>query len=150
MERVSGEVAVINFSFENLHTDSPTLTAPHEFLLRIVADFSMWVDDRLLYQEPEFCVVEFAQQVDRWLRESDINDFEYDAMDAEEPGLVWFRFEKDGWRVGSLFQEQPEMREYSKENLKNAAMAFMAKLDSALEANFGTRLQKIFKDVASQ
>lgn len=141
---------MIKFSFENLHADSPKLTKPHEFLLRIVADFSMWSDNRLLYEEPEFCVVEFAQQLDDWLKEPDAPDFEYDAIDAEEPGLVWFRFEKDGWRVGSLFQEQPEMREHSRESLKSAAMEFMAQLDSALEANFGTRLQKIFKDVASK
>lgn len=141
---------MIRFMFENLHADSPKLTEPHEFLLRIVADFSIWSDNRLLYEESEFSVVEFAQQFDRWLREPDSTDFEYDATDAEEPGLVWFRFEKEGWRVGSLFQEQPEMREYSREDLKNAATAFMAQLDSTLDANFDTRLQKIFRDVASQ
>jgi hypothetical protein len=150
VERIPGEVALIKFWFENLHADAPKLTAPHEFLLRIVADFSMWSDDQMLYEEPEFSVVEFAQQLDRWLGEPDLTDFEYDATDAEEPGLVWFRFERDGWRVGSLFQEHPEMREHSKEDLKKAAEAFMANLDSALEANFGTRLQKIFKDVSSQ
>jgi hypothetical protein len=26
-------------------------------------------------------------------------------MEAEEPGLVWFRLEKGGWKIGSVFQE---------------------------------------------
>ncbi len=150
MERVSSEVAVIDFSFDNLHSDLPELREPHEFLLRIVADFSIWSENRLLYEEPEFCVVEFAQQLDRWLQGADTTDFEYDATDAEEPGLVWFRFGKEGWRVGSLFQEHPELREYSKERLENAAKAFMTQLDSSLETKFGTRLQEIFSNVTSR
>lgn len=142
---------MMEFRFQNLHKDVPVLSAPHEFLLRIVADFSIWVRDRLLYEEQEFCVVEFAQQLDHWLQEEEEeNDFEYEAADAEEPGLVWLRFEKDGWRIGSLFQEYPELREFSRAEIRQAAEAFMRKLDSQLEETFGTRLRKIFESVAAQ
>jgi hypothetical protein len=52
-------------------------------------------------------------------------------MDTEEPGWVWFRSAGEGWRVGSLHQEYPELREFSLAELRQAIIEFVTHLTTA-------------------
>jgi hypothetical protein len=60
-----------------------------------------------IYAEEQFCLVEFAIQSQIWSRTGavDPQNFTYTSMEAEGSGLVWFRMEQGGWKVGSIFQD---------------------------------------------
>jgi hypothetical protein len=106
MDSSSSKVKIA-FLFENVFVDGPELTEPWQAYLRVVGDFKIEVRGAPIYTEEQFCLVEFAIQSQIWSRAAALEpqDFTYTSMEAEEPGLVWFRLEKGGWKIGSVFQE---------------------------------------------
>jgi hypothetical protein len=101
--------AKITFSFGNLAKDAAALAKPWEAYLRLVGEFEMEVSGEALYSEVQFCLVEFAIESQLWSRIATLNpaDFTYTSIESEQPGLIWFRSERDGWKVGSAFQRYP-------------------------------------------
>ena len=131
------------FRFERLHPELPMQRDLADILLRLVADFSIVVDDRLLYREPGFPVVELACSFLGWLKHEPQpgDDFEFDSMDIEEPGWVWFRSVGQGWRVGSIHQEYPESRVFSRAELQDAITDFIDRLVVAARQDHGLKLR---------
>jgi len=107
MDSTSSKVKIA-FVFENVLIDGPALTEPWQAYLRVVGDFKIEVRADAIYTEEQFCLVEFAIQSQIWSRAAALEpqDFTYTSMEAEEPGLVWFRLEQGGWKIGSVFQER--------------------------------------------
>jgi hypothetical protein len=102
MDSVSRE---ISFRFEDLRLDHGRVPVePWALLLWIVGEFSIKTDQRVVYMESEFCVVEFAAHAVRWLKASGgpRPDFVYDSMESDESGLVWIRQVRGGWYAGSV------------------------------------------------
>jgi hypothetical protein len=52
-------IGIYEIQFRNIHLDGSVQT-PIDAILRIVGDFAVWVGNRQLYHEVEFCLVEFA------------------------------------------------------------------------------------------
>jgi hypothetical protein len=132
---------VIDLRFERLRFDGDVLKTDWDLLLRLVADFSIVIPPVLLplYQEEEFCVVEFAMQISQWLarvRRSPA-DFSYDSMEADEPGLVSIRKEQHGWRLAALHQDYVEDRLFSIEEIESAVAAFVGRLKAEVRERFG-------------
>jgi|SRR5712691_510371 len=90
---------MITFTINNLHQDVPRVKDKFDRLLRIVGDFSIRVDSRILYGESEFPFVEFATQLTKWLAAGGHQDFSYDSVESDDPGLVWFRRSGEQWKV---------------------------------------------------
>ncbi len=101
----------VSFSFENIRVEGP-LDSKWGVLLRIVGDFEIEIEERSVFFEPEFPVVEFWLQLKRWLQRIDesgfASDFEYRSMESEHEPLVWFRKGPTGWTLGAF---EPESRE---------------------------------------
>jgi hypothetical protein len=132
---------MIDLRFERLRLDGDALKTDWDLLLRIVADFSIVIPPALLplYQEEEFCVVEFAMQITQWLARvhRDPADFSYDSMEADEPGLVSIRKEQPRWRLAALHQDYVEDRLFSIEEIESAVAAFVIRLKTEVRERFG-------------
>jgi hypothetical protein len=55
-----------------------------------------------LYEEAEFPLREFVEQLTGWLAQSPepANSVIYDSVESEEHGLLWVRRSGAGWRIG--------------------------------------------------
>lgn len=98
------------------------------------------IDGRLLYREIAFPFVELGVALRSWLlgafRAND--DFEFQSMDSDAAGLVWFRRVSGGWRIGSIHQEFPELRTISSTEVEDAVQHYNEFVDNWLKAH--TRL----------
>ena len=131
------------FKFESLERDG-ALSDDWQILLRIVADFYILVDSKVLYREQQFCVAEFAAALSKRL--SIVNqtgeDFIYESMESDEVGLVWVKAHGSGWRIGSVHQEYEEAQTFSLEEVRNAAEKFMNQLAEEALAKFHINLRE--------
>jgi len=131
---------VIEFRFENLRLDGEALHTDWDVLLRLVADFSIVAPPAPipLYQEEEFCVVEFAMQMTQWLANLHRHptDFSYNSMESDETGLVSIHKQQNGWKVGALHQDYSEDRLFSLEEIESVVAAFVARLKDEVREKF--------------
>jgi hypothetical protein len=132
---------MIDLRFERLRLDSDALKTDWDLLLRLVADFSIVIPPAPfpLYQEEEFCVVEFAMQITQWLASvhRDPVDFSYNSLESDDVGLVSISKEEHGWRVAALNQDYVEDRSFSIEEIENAVGVFVARLKAEVAESFG-------------
>jgi hypothetical protein len=134
----------LEFEFQLSDPDG-ALVEDWQILLHIVADFQVLVDSRVLYREQQFCVVDFAVALHRWVGEEPKLDFIYESMESEEPGLVWVRASGSGWRVGSVHQEYDEEEVFSSEQVSEAAGAFIFRLKKEVAAKLDIDLRGIIE-----
>jgi len=115
-----------------------------EILLHVVADFSILIDSKVLYCEQQFCVVEFALEISRWMNQvhQTGEDFIYVSIESEEIGLVWIKSNGSGWRIGSVHQEYEEANIFSLREIKGAAEKFIDQLEAEMSAKFGIGLSE--------
>src|SRR5712691_9150890 len=134
---VVGERPVLMFLIENLHRDIPKIKSRIDRLLRIVGDFSIVVGRRILYRESEFPLVEFAVQLSRWwltTGASEHQDFSYESVESEVLGLVWFRHQADGWRIGSAQQAYEELHYFTTGEISAASENYARTLRARVRA----------------
>jgi len=136
MDRIPG-APLIDLQFMGLRVDGPPPRAWHELLLRIVADFAIVYDQREIYHEQEFCVVELAYQLRRWLAKEGLfaSPFQYESMEAEETPLLWFRLGAHGWVLGTLHRTLVDHLQL--EDLKQASESFVAELLAEVPRQLG-------------
>lgn len=117
----------MRLEFSNVHFDGEIRTK-WDVLLRIVGDFSLWIGDRVVYREVEFCVVEFALALGSWLTvATDLGpNFVYTSLESETEGLVKFTRLKPGtWRVSAANQDQEPVDMLTTVELKHATVAYI-------------------------
>ena len=133
----------LTFKFESLECDG-ALNDDWQILLRIVADFYILVDSKVLYREQQFCVVEFAVALSKWLSSVGHTgeDFIYESIESEEIGLVGVKAHGSGWRIGSVHQENEEAHTFSLEDVRTAAEAFMNQLAKEIRVKFRVDLRE--------
>jgi hypothetical protein len=133
----------LTFKFESLERDG-TLNDDWQILLRIVADFYILIDSKVLYREQQFCVVEFAVALSKWLSGANHTgeDFIYESIEAEEDGLVWIKAHGSGWRIGSIYQEYEEGHTFSLEEVRSAADSFINQLAKGVLVKFRVDLRE--------
>lgn len=136
----------IAFAFENVVIDGPALTEPWQVYLRVVGDFKIEAGGVALYKEEQFCLVEFAIQSQFWSRVTarEPQDFTYTSIEAEQPGLVWFRLEQGGWKVGSVFQERDCSELFSLGEIVGALDDYYEKLRRDVNAGFHIDIAGLF------
>jgi hypothetical protein len=106
-----------------------------DLLLGVVAVLEIAVCGRLLYREESFPIVELRAQLMRWLDGSlgKRQDFEFQSMEHDEPGLVWLRWVPEGgWRIGSIHQEYAETRAFTDDLIDQAVRRFTDAVDNWL------------------
>ncbi len=113
-------------------------------MLHVLADFSILFDSEVLYCEQQFCVLEFALALSKWLNlvHQTGEHFIYVSMESEEIGLVWIKTNDAGWRVGSVHQEYEETNVFSLGEIKDAAEKFLDQLEAEMSAKFGIALRE--------
>lgn len=74
-----------------------------DLLIAIDADFEVRAEGRVIYEEPAFPVVELARSLAVWAATEDHDDFIFESLTADEPGIVMIRREGGGWVVSSAF-----------------------------------------------
>lgn len=98
-----------------------------------------------LYSEPDFPVVELAEQLQSWCAEGlrRGEDFEFTSMESDAAGLVWFRHAGDGYRVGSCYQDFPAMQVYGSDELRSSIDRYIAQLRECSKRELGIDLDPI-------
>ena len=56
----------IEFKYSKLQSDVDDPTEDWQLLLRVTARFSIWIRGKIFFDEPDFPVVEFAEQAKQW------------------------------------------------------------------------------------
>jgi hypothetical protein len=91
----------------------------------------------VLYEEPEFCVVEFGVQAIEWVHKlAHRGDFIYQTMEAEEPGFVWVKRHGTGWQIGSIYQSF-EATEMPLNEITSAIEDYWLRLHKTVGERFG-------------
>jgi len=124
----------VRFEFNDVHFDGEMRTK-WDGLLRIVGDFALWVGDLNIYQEEEFCLVEFAVVLANWLTvATDFGpNFDYTSMESETQGLVRFTVLRPGvWRVSAAHQNQEAVGSVAAADLRGAAWNYLRRLRDQL------------------
>lgn len=116
-----------------------------DLLLGVCADLTVRVNGRPLYYEPDFPVVELARALQSWASQSlpALEDFEFESLDSEAIGLLWFRFVDGGYRAGSIYQEFPAMATYSAEELRSTIDQFVRELRSRSADELGIDIELV-------
>lgn len=130
---------ILEFGFEITTTDMSTLKEPEQLLLGIVGRFSVLVGPKTLYEEVEFCLVEFAMDVSEWLIKvpTTNEDFVYESLESDEIGLVWIKSGTSGWHVGSIHQNYQETKSFNIDEIRMAINHYLHKLKRELYDKFG-------------
>jgi hypothetical protein len=123
---MSSEGPSVEIAFGPLLQDGGLREPYFNLLLRVVAELKIFASGTGVYTEPEFPVVELAQQLRTWLSELDPDDFEYTTLEAEEAPFIWFRSGADGWSVGAAFQQQKDSGGHTLVEIRTAALEFRA------------------------
>jgi hypothetical protein len=131
---------MIDFRFENLRLDGDALSTDWDVLLRIVADFAIIARPAPIpiYQEQEFCVVEFAMQITQWLGTArrHTTSFSYSSTESDEIGLVSLHKQPDGWKIVALHQDYAEDRLFSLEEIESSVASFVTRLKKEVQETF--------------
>lgn len=124
----------LNMQFSNLHFDGQ-ISSRWDVLLRVVGDFELSVADRSIYREVDFCLVEFALAVGRWLLVANDGapDFAYTSVESEIAGLIKFESVHPGlWRVSAAHQIEASPDLVATAELKEASLSYIRELRAAL------------------
>jgi len=136
----------LSLSFSDARFERSSPSDKYDLLLGVVATFVASVDGRTLYMEEGLPIVELQDQLARWSVDgiAGSEDFAYDSLEAEEPGLLWFRHDVEGgWRVGSLFQDYIEMTVWSDAEVREVVTRFVENVDQWVESNLRVRVTDV-------
>jgi hypothetical protein len=124
----------MRFEFRDIHFDGNVQTRI-DAILRIGGDFAVWVGNRRLYHEEEFCLVEFAVALGDWLAVANDGgpDFVYTSMESETTGLVRFTSVNPGfWTVSAAHQDFQAEDLFTTADLRQAALDYVRELKGHL------------------
>lgn len=136
----------MSLRFANARLESCGLPAPYDVVLGVEATLRLAAGDgRLVYEESLFPVVELALAIKDWLGTGiDVGrDFSFDSVESDEPGLLWCRVSGQGWRVGAIDQEFPDVTVYSSGVVREMFSAFVRDVDGWLAASVGRTLDSV-------
>lgn len=132
----------VMLGFTAARLERPRVRDKFDLLLGIVATFEVWVRGKLLYREEMFPIVELRVALERWLGDAFCchENFEFQSMESDETGLLWFRWEDGGWRIGSIHQEYPESYILSDGDVSDVIARFIEKVDGWVLDNCGVHV----------
>lgn len=113
-------------SFEPFNED-------YQVLLGLITTFRVLAGNYVIFEEPEFPIVEFANQLGPWIENGLPNhvDFIYNSMESEIDEFFWFRWKGDRWQIGSDFAPFQTEIFVSDTAAKQAVYSFRLRLHEA-------------------
>jgi hypothetical protein len=96
-----------------------------DYLIAIDADFEIRDGDRIIYDEPEFPVVELARSLSSWMASNEYDDFAFDSLSSDESGLVTITRGATGWRLSSVFTPELVSSEMNLSELEACIQGFV-------------------------
>jgi hypothetical protein len=122
----------LELRFSDVRVENGPVRSVDELELKVGADFELLVGERVIYREVEFTVVELRFVLDRWMRESGPDsavNFVFVSVESDERGLVWFKRQPGGYRVGSVHQEFESSEVFTLDEARLAARRFIEDVD---------------------
>jgi len=147
MDSISGK---LSFEIERLHFDAAyaPFQEDYQLMLGVVATFRISLNNKLLFEEAEFPVVEFAVQLAAWFPDGFLaeNAFIYTSMESEIKEFIWLRPSDTGWNIGSEFAPLPFDASVTERDLERAIADFQARLLYDLPSEFLPPISKLLRD----
>lgn len=126
--------------------DVSALTTNWQILLDVTGDFSIYVNGEHWYGENDFCLVEFARDVFKWLQATEHSPvpLEYESVESEERPLLWIRpINSHQWGLGSTYERYQLKTTFSLHEIRRTLTGFVESLQADIAERFG-------KDFASR
>ena len=122
----------MRMTYDRLSMDELRGSTQADYLIALDGHFQLLVDERAVYDEPGFPVVELAWSLHNWLRNHPHVDFEFDSMSYEEVGSLFIRKIDSGWEVGSIFASEVAPAMVRWDDVEQACRAFIAAVEADL------------------
>jgi hypothetical protein len=134
---------MLEFVVTDLHHERPAATDYYGVLLGLNCRFSIRLDHQALFEEAEFPVLEFVEQLADWLAESPepAANFSYESIESDVEDLVWIRRTNRGWRLGSAIHDSVAHNPFTLDELRgalsqlNTHLAALARRDLDLDVS---------------
>lgn len=121
----------------------PSVRDKYDLLLGVEGTLRLTVENRLIYSELMFPIVELRDALSSWLRGIG-TDFEFISMESDEPGLVWFRQQPSGrWKVGSIHQDDVAVIELDRSDVELGCFRFIDDVDRWVRENLGLDVDSV-------
>lgn len=142
----------LNFSIKNLWYEN-SIVRPFSLDIigqdfhSLVADFMIIINNQVLYDETDFCVVEFALALRLWLDQKDdqISDFIYETIESDLKEFVYFKQVNHNWLIGAANQNYEENTTFPYMTLTKAVENYLSDLNEMLLLQFNCSLDDIIE-----
>jgi hypothetical protein len=104
-----------------------------DVLIAVDAYFLLMDGDRVAFAESSFPVAELAYHLHRWVARGGGEDFVFDSMSFDEPGLITIRRHDSGWVCSSVLTPENETSPVSWAEIERCVLAFVAQVAEKLE-----------------
>jgi len=113
---------MLEFVTTDLHHERPAATDYYGVLLGLNCNFAIRLDHQVLFEEAEFPVLEFVEQLADWLAESPepSANFSYESIESDVEDMVWIRWSDRGWRLGSAIHDSVAHNPFTLDELRRA------------------------------
>lgn len=139
---------IVRFETENFHREyGGEYVDDYQFEFGIGAKLNIYVGSKLLFNDDFTTVSELAIQLAQWqdIPRKKRPDFLYDAIDNDEPEMLWIRGIGDGWQIGSQYQEYEETTLFTIENVEQAITNFIGEVIQSSKKELNLDLSKYIK-----
>jgi hypothetical protein len=127
---------MVKITFDDTAFNRSDPTDRFDLLLGVDATITFAVNERPLFSEENFAVVELRHALGAWAASGFTDDFEFDSLDSDEHPFIWIRRQPSGqWRVGSPLLGLPDSDEITLEDASSGIADFIAAVDSWVSAN---------------
>ncbi|WP_354697217.1 hypothetical protein DSM112329_02844 [Paraconexibacter sp. AEG42_29] len=121
-------------TYDRLDVSELRGTSVADYLVSVQADFRVVDNDRCVFEELAFPVVELARALLQWVNDPQRVDFEFDSMSFEERGAVRVRSSARGWILGTVFEAADACTPADWPDVERSIRAFTAKVAADLSA----------------
>lgn len=144
MDRIPGQIEI---EFAELHADQSDLADASDILLRIVGRFRLTATGRIIFEEDDFTVVEFAAAVSKWLDRvhETRDDFEFESMEAEEIGSIYVKKRGSQWEIGSIFQQNEVACLFTLDEVVDAFRDYLSRLSTEVRRVFSIDIGRFLR-----
>jgi hypothetical protein len=105
-----------------------------DFLVNMEADIEILDQDRIIYRERSFPVVELARELASWMAregaEKDVEDFSFFSVSFDVDGAIEIEMFPSGWVIGSVFVPEVRSAPMPWGDLADALNQFVARVRS--------------------
>jgi hypothetical protein len=127
-----GPARMMCVTFANFRTDDVHGSTLADYLSGVEADLRILAGTTVVYEEPSFPVCELARDLGHWVTDGAGEDFVFESMSFEEPGVVTIERRGEGWVCRSSLTPEIETSVTPLSEVTRAIEAFVATLRAAL------------------